>query len=67
MSSILDRPSAEDRFRERRIAVLRDRCDLAFLQGDGPGARKLWEELKAEINARSPAQVARLEAQKGLG
>ena len=52
-----------DAAREQRI----DRLRVNLLGASGIDERRsLWDRLKGEIAARSPAQVARLEIAKGL-
>jgi hypothetical protein len=49
----------DDARRERRIAALSAKYERTHSRAD-------WQALVAEINARSPEQVARMERQKGL-
>ena len=52
-----------DAEREAKIDVLR----LQFLCTPNPEVRRvIWRDLKAEIAGRSPAQVRRMEAARGL-
>lgn len=57
---------AEDAAREERIAVLTKLCSAALEAGDIPEARRLQSELLGAIAARSPAQIMRMEIEKGL-
>lgn len=50
--------------RERRIQELREELSAAKLKSE---QRRIWRELRAAIYARSSAQVARMEMQKGIG
>ena len=52
-----------DQLRERRIEDLGHQLVLA---PDLTERARLWRELRAEIAKRSPAQVRKMEAQKGL-
>lgn len=52
----------EDLEREKRIAYLTSKVCLAR----GPRYRMLWQMLRAEIAARSPAMVEAMERTKGL-
>lgn len=52
-------PHLSDWRRERRIGVLRRKFEQTRARAD-------WLALVAEINARSPEMVARLERKKGL-
>lgn len=52
----------KDWLRERRIHRLR----LALLQAQEGHRVSAWKSLQAEINSRSPAQVSRMEKERGL-
>jgi len=51
----------KDVLHERRIKVLSERCSAAFRAGAADDVRRAWDELKAAIDARSPAQIERME------
>ncbi len=55
-----------DAVRERRIVTLKHAMIAAFEAGELEKAKRLDEEMRAEINARSPAVVAWMERAKGL-
>jgi len=55
-----------DLAREYRIACLAAKCNWLFDQGQIADAQDAWLEMAAEIRARSPEQVARMERAKGL-
>ena len=58
-----DQQQSADAAREERIDTLR----LQLLGTRDPEARReLWQRLKEEIGARSPAQVERMEHARGL-
>lgn len=52
--------------RERRINDWAACCLLETEQGNTKLAMKSWASMKAEIARRSPQQVARMEARRGL-
>lgn len=54
--------TSADVLRERRIARLVRK--LAKVSADA--RRDVWEQMRGEIAARSPAQVAKMEAERGL-
>jgi hypothetical protein len=56
----------QDWLRERRIKALVERAKLAFQHGHRDQAREVWNQAVAEINARSPGQVERMERARGL-
>jgi hypothetical protein len=59
--------SLEDRAREQRILDLTARYNR--MAAFGAVSRQLvavWEDIKREVNARSPAQVRRMEKARGL-
>jgi hypothetical protein len=58
-----DQKLSEDAAREARIEQI---GASMVLSSDLTERARLWRELKAEIMARSPAQVLRLEREKGL-
>ena len=60
--------SEEDRLREDRIAGISKALEKALKMGAFGVSRAmaLQEELRTEIAARSPAQVARMERARGL-
>jgi predicted metal-dependent enzyme (double-stranded beta helix superfamily) len=55
--------SRMDTDRERRIQALRDIVDTAT---DQDVLLEAWKAMVAEINERSPAQVARMEEERGF-
>ena len=55
-----------DYLRERRIRALCEQIKAAQRAGRRDDARALLPRFTAEINARSPAQVARMERAMGL-
>lgn len=56
----------EDRAREQRIADLSREYARAAAAGSTTKCLELWNQLKTEIASRSPAQIVRMEAAKGL-
>jgi hypothetical protein len=60
---LTDQTLSTDEARERRIAEL---LEVFNGETDREVRAAAWEQLKAEIKARSPAQVARMEAARGL-
>ena len=54
--------TSADALRERRIARLARK--LAKVSADA--RRDVWEKMRGEIAARSPSQVAKMEAKRGL-
>lgn len=59
-----DRSVVDDEARERRIAEL---GRLIEAPCDSATRRQRWLEMQAEISARSPAQVDRMERARGIG
>jgi hypothetical protein len=55
--------SRMDDTREQRIQALREVVDTAT---DQDVILAAWKAMVAEINERSPAQVARMESERGL-
>jgi hypothetical protein len=58
-----DRVRDTDASREQRIQALREVVDTAT---DQDVILEAWRALVAEINERTPAQVARMESERGL-
>ena len=62
--------SIRQRFRdwlhEHEIKRLSAACRESYEAGDKPKARHFWQAQAAAIKARSPEQVARMEARMGL-
>lgn len=52
--------------RERRIADLAACCAFEAAAGRRALADEAWDAMKAEIDARSPEQVARMQHRMGL-
>lgn len=55
-----------DWLRELRIGRIVSRITNAEDRGDTAALRTLWRQLSAEVSARSPRAVARLERERGL-
>jgi len=56
-------PTEADRQREDRIESLSRMVKEAYAAGDKLETRRLFNEFRTEVLARSPEQVARLEAE----
>ena len=56
-------PTEADLQREERIASLSQMVKEAHAAGDKLETRRLFNEFRAEVLARSPEQVARMEAE----
>ena len=55
-------PEKADAVRERKIARLRKQLEKA----SAPERAAIWRQMRAEIMARSPEQIDRMEAARGL-
>lgn len=56
----------DDWLREVRIQALAALVDFHTNAGQPGLAQEAWQAMKAEINQRSPEQIARMERAKGL-
>lgn len=57
----------KDALHERRIKRATAQAHAAYVAGDRAAARAMWHELAPLIAARSPEQVARMEARLHRG
>jgi len=56
----------QDAAREVRIVALAASVEIEVACGRPALAHEAWDAMQAEINARSPQQIARMERRQGL-